>query len=279
MDYEFIKLEQDEHDICNADLKAFEKIMSQTYSLGKTEFRIDHGEDYFAFFKKLGTVEYFVIRTLPEEIIIGTFCAVLRHYPVKVIKYGRESRRKIPFWYFCDLKIHKDHRGQNLALKLFETIFEDEHKKWNDRAYMISMDPGSQQIVNLMSKFDKYPIEYFTLRIYSLNRSKMFVAEKILKRHFSGPISYATNSGTKNLIIAGSDIELNLYHLQHGQFAVQGCDLDSVEPHAIIMFCVPENTNIYADLTQNEIHTDITATVLHWNIQHFNWGNILTSEI
>jgi hypothetical protein len=290
MDYEFIKLDEDEFELCNPDVKEFEQVMRQNYSLGPLQFKIDHGENYFAFFQSLGKIEYFLIRTLPEEIIVGTFCAVLRHYPIKIKSNNEIIRMKVPFWYFCDLKVHKDHRKQNLSLKLFETIFE-EYGEWAERGYMISMSPGDKQIMNLMSKFDLLrdpfgtnPSEYFTLKIYSLTKDKMFKAEAILKKFFN-KISYATNSGKKDLIMVNdeqndsADKRLNLYHLQHGQFGTKGHCLGILEPHAVIMFCVPEDTNICKELTKNGINTDITASVIYWNIQHFDWLNILTSEI
>ncbi len=59
------------------------------YPLGPNErFKIDHGLDYFAFFKRLGLMHYFVAQD--EERVVGVAAGVLRTIP---FKEGQESQK------------------------------------------------------------------------------------------------------------------------------------------------------------------------------------------
>ncbi|NCQ51841.1 GNAT family N-acetyltransferase [archaeon] len=81
------------------ELKEFEKQF--VYPLGNDTFHIEHGQnsDYFSFFEKLGKPNIMVLEK--NNKIIGVCSAVLREINNK------------KYWYLCDFKIEKEHRGKN----------------------------------------------------------------------------------------------------------------------------------------------------------------------
>src|SRR5258705_11548925 len=70
----------------NQYMKDFEQRMSHWYPLGDDTFRIDHGDNYFSFFRRMGEPFYYAIFQEQEQeqkqkyVVIGTVCYVYRKY-------------------------------------------------------------------------------------------------------------------------------------------------------------------------------------------------------
>lgn len=281
-DYHFICLAGKELDIYNPNLKLFEIKMSQKYPLGNDFFRIDHGHNYLSFFKRLGKVYYFIIQHIQSKLIIGTACAILRKI------------NNINFWYLCDLKIDQNHRGQNLTYQLIVQMFDKLSSKC-DKGYFISMDPSSLQILHIFKKLNKDLVEK-KLLIYSVSSKLMTSIEKYFN-HFFGNISYLSLGGTKDLILESTNQPIPLYHLQHGPCSAlgtlklttlpclqrsrlrKGRAVPILSPESTIMFCLPDNSPLVDILEMDNIKTDISATIISWNMDSFDWHQILTSNI
>lgn len=273
--YEFLDLNYSELDIFNSNLKLFEKKLEQEYPLGTDSFMIDHGEDYFAFFKRLTNInhiKYYLIKHKNTGLVVGTSCAILRNYSM--------DKLSTKFWYLCDLKIDQAHRGHNLTLTLFATEFYN-LKSVTNRGYLISMDPSSERIVKIFTKIQNIlaiDIDFGKLLIYSVNVEQMRKIEKFFAVAF-GQISYLSLKEKKDLILSSTKKPINLFHLQHGFFAEHGVSLEDLPPDATVMFCFPDNSLIKEIISNFDIETDITATIISHKMKFYDWHDILTSDI
>lgn len=270
-EYNFISFRESEFDAHHSSIKIFENKMSQLYSLSNDSFKIDHGENYFSFFMRLGKVYYFLIRTKKDNNIVGTACGVLRDLQTK------------KFWYLCDLKIDIEHRGKQLTNKLFLQMFKTFFFK-AQRGYLVSMDPESEQIKHIFEKISSVlhlNIDTKTkLLIYSLPVNKMVGAEKLLEKNF-GLISYLSLKGSKDLVLSSTQKPIELYHLQHGQFApkINVLSISELPADATVMFCLPNSSPLVKIMEDNNIITDISATIISYRMEFFDWHDILTSDI
>lgn len=273
-EYKFINLDENKLELYNPNLKLFEFKMAQNYKPNSDNFIINYGNDYFAFFKRLGDVNYIIIQHDNEKIIIGTACAILR-------KYSGKKNNQIPFWYLCDLKIEKKHRGQNLTKKLFRYMYRDFIKK-SQRGYLISMNDVSQQIIHIFDDISKIFVKKYILiklLIYSVSVKIMKKIERFFKCAFEN-ISYLSLNGTKDIFSSTME-PIDLYHLQHGFFTAteNTKKIDDLSENAIIMFCFPENSPLKSILDSMDVRTEINATIISWSMDFFDWHNILTSDI
>ncbi|MBA3816864.1 MAG: hypothetical protein H0X29_10180 [Parachlamydiaceae bacterium] len=145
-------------------LKAFEASFSYPFS-DQQQFRIEHGKlgDYFAFFKQLGKVNYYVATSQRTGEIAAVGCGVLR-------KLKSHDGKPTNAWYICDLKVGEKFRGQHIPLMFIQNaawrIFQC------PRGFGICMNPpqgepkaaklwrahgpisGSTQIMNLYTLAD-----------------------------------------------------------------------------------------------------------------------------
>ncbi|XWV26136.1 hypothetical protein QJ857_gp0943 [Tupanvirus soda lake] len=279
--YNFIDIQGDDLELFNPNLKLFELKMSQTYPLGNDSFCIDHGSDYFAFFKRLGKVYYIIIQDDETKLIVGTACAILKKYNIPKSQKNH-SKYEIQFWYLCDLKIEQQHRGQNLTSKLFMQMF---HKFMSitKRGYLVTMDPDSKHIVHIIKNLPKYlPINFTTrkLLIYSVSVETMKLIERFFVCAYD-KVSYLSLSGVKDLFLTSTNKPMELYHLQHGIYtATSGTlKLEEIPASATIMFCFPEGSPFQTIMDSFEIKTDISATIISCGMNFFDWHDIMTSDI
>lgn len=275
--YSFLGLEYSELDIFNPNLKMFEKKLEQKYALGSDSFTIHHGDDYFSFFKRLSntnpkTIYYYLIQYSDSKLIVGTACAILRNYQIE--------ENRIKFWYLCDLKIDSEHRGHNISLNLLMTTF-NKINSTSRRGYLISMDPGSQQIIHILSKIKNIlaiDFSFTKLLIYKISTKQMALVERFFTIYF-GQISYLSMSGIKDLKLTSTEQNIDMYHLQHGFYGEVGIDLNKINPDATIMFCFPEYSPLKGIMDKEDIKTDITSTIISYKMKFFDWHEILTSDI
>ena len=234
------------------------------HPFGDDFFKINHGADYFAFFKRLGQLHYYVV--LDNKKVITVVAGILRRAPEKT-------------WYLCDLKIHPDYRGQHLPLRILKRCFLPNYLRCQ-RAYAISMNPSdgsTNRVLKLLNHFRYAPISYaHTLNIYMLNFQEINNHKILLESHL-GPISFLNLAGIKDLILEKAKYKMPLLHLQHGLCA----QADSPEPHrqALHMFCTVHESSLADALQKLNILPAATATILHHRMGHVDWSFVLTSDI
>lgn len=248
------------------------------YPLGNDQFEIDHGKDYFAFFRRLrggmgrspreDDLRYYVAERCGE--LLGILAAVRRTYPTA------EGARDA--WYLCDLKRSKRHGIAGVARPLLEAFKADSFPS-ERRAFGISMVRGDGSSPLLRFARDELvgPESVKTrLRIYRLDASGMRRVEPVLNQRF-GSISYLSLCGVKDLVLRSSGQPLSLRHVQYGPFATPS-DPSPLEG-AAHMFCLPENDWAVTELEALGVACAARALFLGRGVADLDPAAIQTSDI
>jgi hypothetical protein len=265
----FHKIVPEERQLFQSRIAAIEKIA--TYPLGDDFFQIDHGNDYFAFFNRLGKVDYYML--CDGERVAAVGAGILRN-----IAYRQGQPAQLA-WYLCDLKVHPDYQRRNLSLQILSRAIVDGMPKCA-RGYLISMNPGDGNPNRLVRVLEKYPVVKFTtatqLNIYSFDAEYMRSIAPLIIEH-RGKIAYRSLGGIKDLQLQSTGQKLPLLHLQWGE------DIDDLisEPIAGFthMFCVPNSDNLADLLTARSIYPNATASVVSHGMSECDWQFTLTSDI
>jgi GNAT superfamily N-acetyltransferase len=245
-----------------------------TYPYGEDRFRLDHGDDYYAFFDRLGEVNAFAF--LDGEDIIGMGVAVLREVPF------RSGGPKRSAWYLCDAKVHPDHRGQNLSLRAVGQQFLRHYLRCGS-AYGISMNPGDgsengvvrHAMRNRMYKLARFDIGGI-LALYSLDADAMRRLEPLVIRH-RGPSSYLSLEGKKDLVMESTRARLPLLHVQFGPCAEPGVP-EPLEGHTHMFAALVDDPLSHA-LEAEGVAPSATATIVAHRMRKCDWQFVLTSDI
>lgn len=242
-----------------------------SYPLGDDRFEIDHGEDYFAFFTRMGELHYYV--ALDGDRVVAVAAAILRSIPPAL----QEEPKNV--WYLCDLKVHPDYRGRYVPLTIFVHAFPKLHPLCS-RAYGISMDTDRKRknrVALMLRRFPLAPMSIATkIEIISLDSMQMRQVEPIMRRYF-GEVSYLSLKGKKDIILQSTGSAMPLLHVQFGPCAEQGYT-EPIDDH-VHMFCVSEKHPLLRVLMSQEIYPSASATVVHHRMSDWDWSFILTSDI
>lgn len=242
-----------------------------TYPLGDDFFQLDHGRDYFAFFDRLGEVNYYMVVDGDRVAAVGA--GVMRQIPY------RQGEALRPAWYLCDLKVHPDYQRQHLSLRLLRYALNCDVERC-DRGYTISMNPGDGRSNRLVRIFERFASVTFrcttTLRLYSLDADKIRVLTPLLVKH-RGAISYLSLQGIKDLRLQSTGQILPLLHVQWGATVHQG--MSEPVPGYTHMFCVPDKDDLALALATRSIDPVATASVVSHGMDESDWRFILTSDI
>ncbi|MDP6931832.1 MAG: GNAT family N-acetyltransferase [Myxococcota bacterium] len=242
-----------------------------TYPLGEDRFEIDHGEDYFAFFTRLGVLSFYV--ALDGQKVVAVCAAVLRTIP----STPGEPPTKV--WYLCDLKVHPEYRRKRIPWKMFLHGFPRKYPVC-PRGYAISMNPSGNRanpVVRLTTHFHLTPSSVGTiLKLYSLDATTMHgFAHRLIENR--GPISYLSLKGKKDIVLASTGRPMPLLHVQFGPCAAPGVP-EPIEEH-VHMFCLPDDDPLHTALEEDGIQAHATASVIHHRMSRRDWSFVLTSDI
>ena len=263
------ELHNEEWKVFQSQIAGLEK--GTSYPLGEDRFEIDHGEDYFAFFTRLGQLHYYVV--LDGDRVVGVVAAILRRVPPT----SREKPKAV--WYLCDLKVHPEYRGRYLPVSIFVHAFPKLYPL-SPHAYAISMDADRERpnrVALMLKRFRLAPMSIATqLGIVSLNAKRMQEVEPVLQEQF-GCVSYLSLADKKDIILQSTRAPMPLLHVQFGPCAERG----QAEPldDYVHMFCVSMDHPLLEVLEHQGIYPSATATVVHHRMEKWDWGFILTSDI
>jgi hypothetical protein len=252
----------------NSKLKIFEKKLSHNYPLGDDSFNITHGDNYYAFFERLGIIHMNVL--IDNNEIVGSGCGILRN-----IKYKND--KIYPTFYLCDLKIDPKYRGKHMPFKML--LSAKQKLNISDRIYGITMNKNNDEENKVVRLSKKIPLLNFKsggkLMIYSIDYDILLKIRYIIERH-RGKISFLSLLNVKDLILKSTGSPLPLLHIQWDTN-----NNDTIEPISgyTYMFCCPINDPLYIELTNNNIIINTTAEIIHYNMDDSDWKFILTSDI
>lgn len=233
--------------------KEFEKRTQSWYPLGNDSFQLDHGKNYYSFFKRMGKPHFIVVKVQGK--IIASCCFI-----------DREG-----VWYICDLKVDKAYRGMNLPTKIFwKAIIIRGLGVIDDKFYGISMYPTSEKLLRIIKNSS---LGFMTnvkgyLLIYSLNNSKM----KKIQHLFGKTTSFIDINDKKSLILYSTGNHLPILHLQYnnsGQFKTPQKGYQH-------MFCIHESSVLARILPCKPISK---ALIISRNMKNYDWNTVSTSEI
>ena len=251
----------------NNDFKLLEKRITNWYPLGDNDFfKIDHGPNYFSFFNRLGSIK--VATLFDKNNLIGNLIGVLRKIPL--------DNKYFKTWYLCDLKIDKKYRGDRLSFHIFTKIFK--YLSICNSFYGISMDSqNGNHMVKIVSKIPFITIKSKKLLIYKLSYNDMIRVYPIIEKH-RGPLSFLSLYKKKDLILKSNNKPMKLLHTQWsptGEYTGLYKPIKNFEH----MFCSPSNDPMSKELERIGITTNVTATIIYYNMNNINWNFILTSDI
>jgi hypothetical protein len=265
----FQRIAPEERQLFQPGIVAIEKIAK--YPLGNDFFQIDHGLDYFAFFDRLGIVNYYIMYEKEEVSAVGA--GVLRSFPYQQGGLPQSA------WYLCDLKVHPNYQRRNLSLRILSHAIVDGIRECN-RGYSISMNPGDGSRNRWVKVIEKFTLVKFTtstqLGIYSLDAATMNDVAPLITQH-RGNISYLSLKGIKDIRLQSTGDILPLVHVQWGATVHKGTS--EVIPGYTHMFCVPNNDELALSLAQKAIYPGASASVVSHGMDSCDWRFILTSDI
>jgi hypothetical protein len=241
-----------------AELARFER--SFTYPLGADRFRIDHGADYLAFFRGLGTPAVWVAEAGGE--LVGMLVAVRRPLP------GTP-------WYLCDLKVARGHAGAGPRL----LAAFDAWPHAAEPAYGISMDParGANRLVEAVRRRSRSGLRVGPkLALWSFDAGAWQRVAGEFARAL-GPVGFRDLRGVKDIVLASTGQPMPLLHVQHGPAG--NADAVGPRPGHVHMVCLPAAHPLTGRLDGMGLRTNAGATILCRGLEKFDWTAVLTSEI
>jgi hypothetical protein len=269
----FQRIRPAERQIWQSQIVAIEQ--TTRYPLGDDWFKIDHGNDYFAFFDRLGELDYYIGLAQPPDppqvAIVGA--GILRHIPFQ------QGAAPQSVWYLCDLKVHPQHQGQRASIQILSYAIAQGIQRCA-RGYLISMDPGDggpNRLVRMLERWPLVPLKRVeTLNIYSVDASQMPQLEPILSRH-RGPIGYQSLRGVKDLRLQSTGAVLPLLHVQWA--AAAGSVRADAAAGFAHMFCAPSQDALALELDQIGLRPTATASIVAHGMKDCDWRFVLTSDI
>ncbi len=250
-------------------LTIFEKKLQHRYPLGNDSFIIDHGDDYTRFFKRLGHVQLQIYKD--DQNIVATVCYILREIHFQKV------------WYICDLKIENKYRGNRLTYGFFVKCVIMEYFTCN-KCYAISMNDNTenrvarlaQNIGGSLFKFELGPLIY----IYQIQSVQMKQIAQIVGK-ICGPISYVSLTGIKDLILTSTNKPMSILHVNYDKFGrtKEGQYYDKIIDNFEYMFCCTANSSMKIYLDKIQCFTSVTASIMYYNMDNFDWNFIQTHEI
>ncbi len=235
------------------------------YPLGNDFFKIDHGQDYFKFFHRLGSTYYYA--WVEGEQVAAVAAGVLRNVPFKA-------------WYLSDLKVQKKFRGQRIPLRMLSRAFLSNYLRCQ-RGYAISMNaPGdkSNRVARLLEHFRWAPLKVSSqLLLWSLSEDEIKSLIPILVKH-RGPVGFLSLKGIKDIVLKSTHQPMPLVHVQFGPLADQKASRETVAG-GVHMFCSPAGDPLNQEILAKGFAPSSTASVIAHRMKQNDWSWILTSDI
>lgn len=234
-----------------------------TYPLGEDSFSIDHGQDYLAFFKRMGNAHLYATEKNGEVIAVG---AGIIH-----------SRFKA--WYLCDMKVHPDFRGQKIPVKMFRKYFLPCYIK-SQKGFALNMENSSGKknpITKIMENLPWTPFKQGArILFYYEDDVRTRDAMAILKSKRPN-ISFSSLKGIKDLVLKSSGTRIPLMHMEWNE-TVSGASDRPLAEH-LHMWSLDENSELNTLLADIGIKPKASGLIFHHRLAHLDWNELRTSEL
>ena len=251
-----------------AELAAVERVVR--YPLGEDTFRIDHGDDYFAFFRRMGEVRYAVAFDAADR-LLGIVVGVSRTLPIP------RAGRSRSIWYLCDLKVFGAGPGISGVSRALAATFRQGLEKGS--GYGISMDPpaGPNRVVGLLRRIGF--VRAGRLQLFGLDADSAAVWRPRLEERFGKVSGFLSLAGVKDIVVDGSG-PMPLLHLQYGPCATHSPSFSRPQSGCVHMFCVEGRDPLAESLRGAGIAPTGEATVVCVGERLTDdWSFVLTSDI
>lgn len=234
-----------------------------TYPLGGDSFSIDHGDNYLAFFQRMGNAHLYAMEKDDQIIAVG---AGIIHHRFKA-------------WYLCDMKVHPDHRGHQIPVKMFRKYFLPCYFK-SQKGFALNMeDPEGKKnpIAKIMQTLPWTPLkEGARILFYYEDAEKTLNAMKVLKS--SRPnISFSSLKGVKDLVLKSSQTPIPLMHMEWNEKTAGG--EEKPRPDHLHMWCLDEKSDLNKSLSEIGIKSKASGLIFHHRLSHLDWNELRTSEL
>ena len=252
----------------NQDVKLFEKRLSCWYPIGDDLFRIDHGPNYFNFFRRLGEL-FFYIAMNDQGNVIGTIACVRQ-------KVGGKST-----FYLCDLKIDPQEREKGHLRRLMWRALPACALRCQ-RFYAISMnDGGENNRVSAMSEHVIGAKNGGVLNIYCLEAKDMrrVVDQVTCFKGVKEKARFLALFNVKDLVLKSTGKRMRVVHLCTGANEPWGMVYDGVQDGFLHMFCTRGDSALSHGLGTMGIEPFGDATIIHYGMEGVDWEFLETSAI
>jgi GNAT superfamily N-acetyltransferase len=256
-----------------ARLEALEALAE--YPLGGDAFTLSHGDDYFAFFARMGRLAYYALEHDGDVVAVG--CGMLR--PAASSALGRLPRR----WYIADLKVHPAWRGQHLPLRMLRGAFLQNYLRCA-RGYGVAMDPHDGRTPPALRSFQHFPLlarttstRAFAVDLWSATDDGLARALPLLVAA-RGPPRFVSLTGVKDLLLRSTGAPLPLVHLSWTDTPAPRVTT-APTPGAAHMWCTARTSPLRARLCDLGLSPTATATVLAHRLPSLTGDHIETAEI
>lgn len=238
-----------------------------SYPLGADHFEIDHGGDYFAFFRRLGAVHSFVAED--GEDVVGVLAAVERELR------DADTGGAGTVLYLCDLKRRPGASARVMAalVRCFDAAFGA-----GRAGYAVSMNAadGSNRMAAALRRYAPDAHAVTVLEIFSLDASTAAAIAPVVVRLRGEAPTWRSLAGVKDIVLRSTGRPMDLLHAQLGPCADPG---GAPKDGAVHMLCAPRRDALAEELRAMGIAPSASATVFARGMGGADWRFVLTSDV
>lgn len=234
-----------------------------TYPLGEDSFQIDHGVDYLAFFRRMGNAHLYATEQNGKIVAVGAGII----------------QKRFKTWYLCDMKVHPDHRGQKIPVKMFRKYFLPCYFK-SQRGFALNMEEScgkKNPITKIMENLPWTPLKQGArILFYYEDAQNTLTAMEALKLKRPG-ISFSSLLGIKDLVLKSTGRPIPLLHMEWNE-DVPGSSPAPIEGN-VHMWCLDEKSELNSSLEKAGIKPKASGLIFHHRLGHLDWNELRTSEL
>lgn len=263
MKFSYLRLDQKNIRHWESQLQKLEEAF--TYPLGEDSFTIDHGPNYLAFFRRIGSDSVYIATHNNGIVAVGA--GVISH------------RHKA--WYLCDMKVHPGYRGNKIPRKLFTRYFFPNYLKCQ-RGYALTMEDSSGKlnpIFKIMQNLPWTPLKHGgRILFYYEDAETTRKAMDVLSSKRSN-IHFFSLTGMKDLILKSNRQPLPILHMEWGECLKGEGAYENPQPGKLHMWALDESDSMVETLKDQGLCHKASGSIFHHRMRGTDWSELRTSEL